>query len=408
MSTWCRTIYAHNGEGCFLPECFEDFSRTNSTRRTIPCDVCENSHVFRKSRCYENNVCTCGLTHLRLLDDGVIFGENITFVLGSYDHFFSVSPFSPSFVTMSSSKPIGVGRVNRWTRNSAERLENHYYESLAFSRHNIDLVFDEENMISERLTVAPENAGIDPSIMRVSKWYQEPTREDDDPHIPSSIRVSDVFTGTNRTSYQEREPIENDEEWLAMKRGGMSPPVPKRVVNPRIRDDQALHEFYSNSDKMHRATSDVAFTQAWFDYSQSVFPQSVRKTGTNVELNNVPTYQCSILFNNMGSFNRKSEFQRPENLNKPITKGEKFNVADLSLLREFWGNNYAHVILTAEADSLPTDEKELLEDYGLVECHSSRSNDLSVHARNDSTGMFPSCGNQVKKTTKIHLQRSLK
>ena len=112
----------------------------------------------------------------------------------------------------------------------------------------------------------------------------------------------------------------------------------------------------------------------------------MRKTGTNVELFNVPTYQCSILFNNMGSFNRKSEFQRPENLNKPITKGEKFNVADLSLLREFWRNNYAHVILTAEADSLPTDDKELLEDYGLVECHSRRSNDLLVHARIDSTG----------------------
>ena len=63
------------------------------------------------------------------------------------------------------------------------------------------------------------------------------------------------------------------------------------------------------------------------------------------------------------------------------------------------GNNNVHVILTAEADclrtdviltaetdSLPTDEKELLEDCGLVECHSSRSNDLSVHARIDSTG----------------------
>ena len=136
-----------------------------------------------------------------------------------------------------------------------------------------------------------------------------------------------------------------------MNRGDMPPPVPKRVVNPRIRDDQAVHEFYSNSDKMHRATSDDASTQAWFDYSQSVFQQSVRKTGINVELNNVPTYQCSILFNNMGSFNQKSEFQRPENLNKPITKGEKLNVADLSLLRECWGNNYANVILIAEADS---------------------------------------------------------
>ena len=46
-------------------------------------------------------------------------------------------------------------------------------------------------------------------------------------------------------SYQIREPIENDEERLAMKRGDMPPPVPKRVANPRIREDQALQEFPS-------------------------------------------------------------------------------------------------------------------------------------------------------------------
>ena len=73
-------------------------------------------------------------------------------------------------------------------------------------------------------------------------------------------------------------PIENDEERLAMKKGDVPPPVPERVTNPRIREDQALQEFHSNSDRMHRATSDDAFTQAWwFDYSRTVCPQSVRK-----------------------------------------------------------------------------------------------------------------------------------
>ena len=61
------------------------------------------------------------------------------------------------------------------------------------------------------------------------------------------------------------------------------------------------------------------------------------------------TWQCSTLFNNMGSINRKSEFRKPENLNKPIVKCERFNVAELSLLKEFLGNNCAHVITTAEA-----------------------------------------------------------
>ena len=64
---------------------------------------------------------------------------------------------------------------------------------------------------------------------------------------------------------------------LAMKRGDMPPPLPERVANPRIRDDQALHEFSSISDKMHRATSDDAVTRAWLDFCRSVFPQSVRK-----------------------------------------------------------------------------------------------------------------------------------
>ena len=111
----------------------------------------------------------------------------------------------------------------------------------------------------------------------------------------------------------------------------------------------------------------------------------MRKTGTNVDLHNVSPYQCSILFNNMGSFNWKNEFRKVENMDKTVTKGEKSNVThdlQLSLPREFWRNNNAHVILTAEADSLPTDEKKLLDDYGLTGCHSSRSNDLSNPRKN--------------------------
>ena len=44
------------------------------------------------------------------------------------------------------------------------------------------------------------------------------------------------------------------------------------------------------------------------------------------------------------------------------------------------------MISTGEAESLPTEAKELLHDYGLVGCHSSKSKDLSVHARIDSSG----------------------
>ena len=148
-----------------------------------------------------------------------------------------------------------------------------------------------------------------------------------------------------------------------MRQSDMPPPTPERVANPRIREDRAVQNFQFNSEKMHRATFEDAYTRAWFEYCRSVFTQSVRKAGPNVDLYNVSTNQCSILFNNMGSFNQKSEFRKSENM----------------------GNNCAHVILTAEADSLPTDEKELLDNYGLVGCLSSRSNDLSVHARINSS-----------------------
>ena len=69
---------------------------------------------------------------------------------------------------------------------------------------------------------------------------------------------------------------------------------------------------------------------------------------------------CSVLFNNLGSFKKKSVFRKAENIDKPISSNERLNVTNdphLSLLPEFWRNSYAHVILTAEADSLPTDAR---------------------------------------------------
>ena len=115
--------------------------------------------------------------------------------------------------------------------------------------------------------------GSNPDIMKVSKWYQETTRKDDVPHFSSSSRMSDAVVETDWTSYQVRELVDDDEE-----KGDMPPPLPRRVSNPRIRDAQTVHEFYSNSEKMHRATSDDAYTQAWSDYRRlSVLPQFVRK-----------------------------------------------------------------------------------------------------------------------------------
>ena len=145
----------------------------------------------------------------------------------------------------------------------------------------------------------------------------------------------------------------------------------------------------SLSDKMHIATSyDVhTHTQAWFDYSRSsIFPQSERKEGKVVEHFNVSTYQCSIFFNNLGSFNRKSEFRKPENLNKPITKGENL----MSLIYRY-SRNFGDTTVLKFSDGrggqvVDRHKAAALNEYGMVGCHSARDNGLSVRARMDSTG----------------------
>ena len=190
--------------------------------------------------------------------------------------------------------------------------------------------------------VTGQNSGVDPSTMKMKQWYpgQDRVSEKSPWQLPSD-RVSDQTapTGTDRACYQIREPIEDDER-LATRRGDLPPPVLERIANPRIREDRAVQDFQYNSEKMHRAAREDAYTRAWFDYCRSVFPQSVRKAGPNVDLHNVSTYQCSILFKNMGSFNRKSEFRKVENKDKPISSNKKINVANdpqLSLLKELWG-----------------------------------------------------------------------
>ena len=77
------------------------------------------------------------------------------------------------------------------------------------------------------------------------------------------------------------------------------------------------------------------YTQAWFSLQSIIYlPTVCEKVGQNDVLFNVSTNQCSILFNNLGFFNRKSEFWKPENLNEAIAKGENFNIAELSFVTQ--------------------------------------------------------------------------
>ena len=84
---------------------------------------------------------------------------------------------------------------------------------------------------------------------------------------------------------------------------------------------------------------------------------------------------------------------------------KNFNVADLSLLKEFWGNNDAHVILTAEADSLSTDAEELLEDYGDATQEVMTGQFMQEMI---PQGQLAFREKRMKKTTKIQMQQSLR
>ena len=83
--------------------------------------------------------------------------------LGLMNVLLSVALPSSSFVTVAVSIPHRVVKSDRLSLDEDRLLEDCYYEALAFSRHPINLEFDEETMKPEKATEAPRNAGIDPS-----------------------------------------------------------------------------------------------------------------------------------------------------------------------------------------------------------------------------------------------------
>ena len=109
-----------------------------------------------------------------------------------------------------------------------------------------------EDYYYESPPTSPRNAGIDPSTTNMKQWYQKHNRVSD----------QKVPTGTNRASYHARETIKDDDERLAMRKGDLPPPVRERVANPRIREDRAVQEFRLNSEKMHRAAPEDAYTKS--------------------------------------------------------------------------------------------------------------------------------------------------
>ena len=116
------------------------------------------------------------------------------------------------------------------------RQNTYYYEALAFARRSINLVLNEKNMRPETSAMTPRILGINPSTMKMKRWYPEQDRPSDKTSL----------IGFDRPSYRAREQIEDDEERLAMRQGDLPPPVPERVDDPRIREDRAVQDFPRN------------------------------------------------------------------------------------------------------------------------------------------------------------------
>ena len=145
-------------------------------------------------------------------------------------------------------KQIGVARVNKWTRKALQRREEDYWwnSCMLSTQHRPG------KQETREATKAPENAGIEPTTMKMKNWYQEQACESDDSQFQSlSHCASDAKTSTrtNRTSYQARERIKNHKERAAMRQGTMPPTEPERIANPRIREDRTIRKFNWNRQR---------------------------------------------------------------------------------------------------------------------------------------------------------------
>ena len=126
------------GRELLLRKRLKDFSLTSSTRRTIPCNVCEDVQGFWESRCYKNNVCTRRLTHLFINE-----ADDILYVHCQRNHF----PQCPTFLCSQCCGNVDV--KTRWSLQSQSLDENICWTRRVlrklllwvsvFSRHSVDL-----------------------------------------------------------------------------------------------------------------------------------------------------------------------------------------------------------------------------------------------------------------------------
>ena len=122
------------------------------------------------------------------------------------------------------------------------------------------------------------------------------------------------------------------------------------------------------------------YTRGWYKYSQDVLPQSQRQVGDEIGHHAASTLQVSIGFFNLANC------QKTTSMANPIT-GERRTLRNpgMNMLLECWGQNHAHVILTAGANNLPQDKDRQKQQYGLTGAYSKESS-LACHANVGDSG----------------------
>ena len=120
------------------------------------------------------------------------------------------------------------------------------------------------------------------------------------------------------------------------------------------------------------------------------------------------TYECNIFFNNLGSFIRKSEYRKSQNLSNLVGKNERYNVTNLSFFASF-GEITMHMWFW---QLRPTVYQQMQDSYwkimalwdasqpGAIVCQPMQELTQQVMSR--------SCGNWILEKTKVHMQRSLR
>ena len=214
--------------------------------------------------------------------------------------------------------------------------------------------------------------------------------------------------GIKGSPYQNSKARCKDKRRLARKRGDTPPPSSRRIDNPRIREDPALMEFCSNTDKIHQATSEDPYAQAWVNYSQSIFPQSVKKTGGNVEQFHIQHISAVFssttwahLIRRVNSENHRIWVIWLANINGTMSPICHFfaSFGEITMHMWFWQLS-------------PTVDQQMQDNYWkIMACwDASQPGAIICQPMPELTQQvtFGSCGNRILEKTKVHIQQSLR